>query len=474
MKKLNIKIVPSAWLEAEGRRLDCGPYLSGAIEAKVLLEKLTVPKEPLHTLTSGHDGGIYNGPHFERNYVGDREHGVPFLGSSSMLWADFSTLPLLSKRDALSPKLSYLRLKANMILVSCSGTVGRMAFTRPDMDRLWTSQHVMKIVPDESRIPPGYLYAFLASRYGLPIIVGGTYGTIIQHIEPGHLRNQNVPVPRFGSDVETQADALMREATTLRCRYQEQIRQATSLLFGAVGLSDIAATDWHTKNPDLGFARRLGTAASLRALNFNPRFDELCTLIRSRPSRPLGELCKPGTLRRSGRYKRIDAEPEFAYQLIGQKEIFWLRPEGRWIAKRSVGEDVLVEPGTTLVAARGTLGESELYCRSEFVWGPLVERAYSEDFLRVVSDEALMPRGCLFAFMRSESAFRLLRSTSMGTKLQDHHPTFLRQLPVPYPEKRIQEEIHNLVVDAYERRYRSVSLEDEAISLVERAVEEGG
>ncbi len=472
MKKLNIKIVPSAWLEAEGRRLDCGPYLSGAIEAKVLLEKLSVPKDPLRILTSGPDGGIYNGPHFGRNYVEDREHGVPFLGSSSMLWADFSTLPLLSKRDALSPKLSFLWLKANMTLVSCSGTVGRMAFTRPDMDSLWSSQDVLKIVPDDTRIPPGYLYAFLASKYGLPIVVGGTYGTIIQHIEPGHIKD--LPVPRFDSDLEAHADSLMHQATDLRCAYQEQVRQATTLLFGAVGLHDIAATDWHMKNPDLGFARRLGTASSLRALNFNPRFDELCTVIRSRPSRPLGELCKPGTLRRGGRYKRIDAEPEYAYQLIGQKEIFWLRPEGRWIAKRSVGEDVLVEPGTTLVAARGTLGESELYCRSEFVWGPLVERAYSEDFLRVISDEALMPRGCLFAFMRSESAFRLLRSTSMGTKLQDHHPAFLRRLPVPYPEKNIQDEVHNLVVDAYEKRHRSVALEDEAISLVERAVEEGG
>ena len=34
------KIVPSAWLEKEGRRLDCGPYLSGAIETRLLLDQV--------------------------------------------------------------------------------------------------------------------------------------------------------------------------------------------------------------------------------------------------------------------------------------------------------------------------------------------------------------------------------------------------------------------------------------------------
>jgi len=33
-RKFAIKTVPSTWLEIEGRRLDCGPYMSGAIEAR--------------------------------------------------------------------------------------------------------------------------------------------------------------------------------------------------------------------------------------------------------------------------------------------------------------------------------------------------------------------------------------------------------------------------------------------------------
>ncbi len=119
------KLVPSGWLEREGRRLDCGPYLSGAMEAKVLLERLPVPRAELCSLTHGHEGGVYNGPQFARNYVSDPAHGVPFLSSSTMLHADFTHADLLKKSDATSPRLAHLRIEEGATLVSRSGTIGR-------------------------------------------------------------------------------------------------------------------------------------------------------------------------------------------------------------------------------------------------------------------------------------------------------------------------------------------------------------
>lgn len=65
----NARIVRSSWLEKGGRRLDCNPYMSGALEAKSTLSQLIAGKELLIELTAGHVGGIYNGPMFKRNYV---------------------------------------------------------------------------------------------------------------------------------------------------------------------------------------------------------------------------------------------------------------------------------------------------------------------------------------------------------------------------------------------------------------------
>lgn len=310
----------------------------------------------------------------------------------------------------------------------------------------------MRVMADESKIRSGYLHAYLSSQFGIPLATGRTYGSVIQHIEPAHVADH--PVPRLNDRVEEEVHDLVAEAARLRTQHQSQLQQATRRLFEAVGLRDITSGSWHAGNPDLGFLRRIESPTSLRALNFNPRYQELIASVRARSHRSLGQLCIAGTLKRAGRYKRIDAAPEYAYRLIGQKEVFWLRPEGRWIAKKSVGDDLLVGPGTTLVAARGTFGEAELYCRAEFICGSAVDAAYSEDLLRVVADEAVMPRGCLFAFMRSETAFRMLRSISTGTKLQDHHVAFLPALPVPYPNARDRNEIY---MTLWSMRTRSVT-----------------
>lgn len=464
------KIVPSSWLEDEGRRLDCGPHLSGAMEAKFLLAKLAVPKVPLCGLTLDRLAGIFNGPRFARAYVVDETQGVPFLGSTDILSADLSYLPMLAKPQVkMRPELV---IDECWTLISCSGTVGRMAFSRPDMKGMAGSQHFMRIVANPDMVGPGYLYAYLASGFGVPLIVGGTYGSIIQHIEPGHIAN--LPVPRFSDRVERTANDKVVEAAKLRSEYQRQVREATTQLFESVGLKDITSGTWHHGSPDLGFARKIGSPTSLRALNFNPRFLLLCESIRSKSSRSLGDVCRPGTLRTGPRFwKRVEAEPEHAYQLISQKEIFWVQPQGRWIAKRKTPDGCMIPPGATLIAAHGTFGESELYCRSEFVWGIAADRAYSQDFLRVIPDEEQMLPGCMFAFLRSETAFRMLRSVSTGTKLQEHHPIFTAQLPVPYPSRPIQRKIHELVVDAYEKRHQSVQLEHEAIALVERAIAGG-
>ena len=460
------KIVPSAWLEQEGRRLDCGPHLSGAMEAKVLLANLPAIKAPLCNLTRGGMAGIFNGPRFRRSYVVDEKQGVPFLGSTDILNADLSYLPMLAKLQVEAQP--ELLLEECWTLISCSGTVGRIAISRPDMKGMAGSQHFMRVVPDVEKVPPGYLHAYLASRFGVPLVVSGTYGSIIQHIEPAHIAN--LPVPRLGDRIEKQAHEKVVEAAALRAEFQTQIRTATQRLFESVGLKDITSSGWHNGTPDLGFAHKIISTASLRALNFNPRFLALCDSVKSRPWRPLGELCLPRTLRNGPRFKRIDADPAYAYQLIGQREIFWMNPEGRWIARRATPDACLVTEGTTLVASHGTFGESELYCRAEFIWGDAVTRAYSQDFLRVVANPTVMMPGCLFAFLRSETAFRMFRSISIGTKLQEHHPRFTAWLPIPYPAEMTRREIHDLVVDAYVRRQRSVHLEREAVALVERSI----
>ncbi len=467
-RKFQCKAIPSTWLENNGRRLDCGPYMSGAIEAIELLKNHLT--EPLRNLTAGHNGGIFNGPRFPRIYVRDPACGKPFLGSTDILQGDLTNMHLLSNKQVAANQA--LLIDEGWTLITCSGTIGRMSYARPAMKGMAGSQHFMRVAPDAKKIKPGYLYAYLSSRFGIPIVISGTYGAIIQHIEPHHL--EDLPVPRLGK-IEDQAHGLIEQAATLLGVYQSNINRATRHFFEVVGLRDITINEWHSWGTDIGFTATFDGPTSLRALNYNPRYQRIINKIKSVSWKPLADLCNPDSIKRGGRFLRVDGEPEFSYMMVGQKQIFWLRPEGRWIGKKFLSEDLIGKPGTTLIAAVGTLEDSEKYCRSEFIWGKGAERAYSEHFYQVLPIDDVMPSGCLFAFMRSETAFRMLRSISYGTKLQVQRPDYLRDMPIPYPEsKEERESIHKLIIEAYESRDRAIELEDEARTLVERTIEQGG
>src|SRR2546429_3565872 len=240
--------VLASWLREQGMRLDASPFVSGAMEARKLIESLPA-RDPLHALTHGPNGGIFNGPMFRRVYMTDPEHGVPFVGSKAMMMADLTTLPLLKRADATSSRLAHLELTEGTTLISCSGMqLGRVAYVRRAMAGMWSSQDVMKVVPDPERVPPGYLYAFLKGRFGTLLIKGGRYGTSVRHLEPSHLAD--LPVPRLGKGVEGGAHELIVEAAELRSQFQEEIEGATRDLFVSAGLDDLYNLRWHGEYRD--------------------------------------------------------------------------------------------------------------------------------------------------------------------------------------------------------------------------------
>lgn len=455
------------WIADQGFRLDASPYLSGAYEARRLLEQLPGTR-PLHTLTTGHDGGIFNGPKFSRLYTADPEYGVRFLGSTDMLEADFTNLPLLHKRIA--TQLSYLEVKPGMTMITCSGTVGRTTYVRNDMAGFWSSQHTMKVNPDPDQVLPGYLHAFLQSGYGIPIVAGAAYGAIIQHIEPHQIAD--LPVPRFDRAVEEEIHGCVQAAADLRAQFQEAVTAATRDLFESAGLPELIDFRWDREPRDIGFSVTKLTPTTLRAMNLAPRAERILDRLTSVAYRTLGDICAGGQLSRGNRFTRIDSQPEYGHRLIGQRQGPWLRPEGRWIAVTpAVLNEIRAADESILVCARGTLGENEVYCRSIFVTGRWQhEFVFSEDFLRIVSSDPEFPGAYLFAFLRSEAAFRIFRSMSTGSKQQDIHDELRRKIPVPECTPTDRERIAETVRQAYRWRDEADQMEDRAQELLDTAV----
>ena len=198
---MKIKAVPLSWIRRWGLRLDTSPYMGGAVEARIKLESLAARKDELRQLTKNGMAGIVNAGRIKRLWVEDPDHGTRFLSSTDILRADLSTCSLISnKAVAANPKLI---VHQGWTLITRAGTVGRMAYARSDMDGMACTEDVLRVIPDTSKIRPGYLYAFLGSQFGVPLVTSGTYGAIIQHIEPEHIAD--LPVPRFSDVVERKA-----------------------------------------------------------------------------------------------------------------------------------------------------------------------------------------------------------------------------------------------------------------------------
>ncbi|NJP29900.1 restriction endonuclease subunit S [Microbispora sp. SCL1-1] len=459
--------VRASWFADQSYRLDASPYLSGAYEARKLLERL--PKTvPLGLLTRQHNG-VFHAGRVSRRWVTDRNHGVPFFSSTDILEADYSHLPLISKKSVQeNPKLTIRR---DWILITRSGTVGRMAYARPDIDGYACSEHVLRVVANQGVVLPGYLYAFLASPYGIPMVVSQASGSIIQHIEPDYI--VDLPVPRFEPVIEGRIHKLIQEAADLRAKAQTGVTHATRDLFESAGLPELADFAWHKQSRATGFTVQGITTASLRALNYDARARRIADLVRGVDHISLGEICAEGELARGNRFSRIPVDRGNGVRLIGQEHIFWLRPEERWIALKP-GEiaQLRVVDETIMVACQGLLTERSLIGRAAFVSGSWTQYVYSEHLLRVRSGIGGIPNAYLFAFLRSEAAFRMLRSLCAGTGPQDINYILRKQIPVPLCAPEDRERIAETVRQAYRWRDEADMKEDQALALLGDAVRE--
>ena len=134
---------------------------------------------------------VLMGPRFKRNYV-EATHGVPFLSGKNIVQSR-PNLKYLSKIQMAD--MQELLVKRSWTLVTCSGTIGRTCFVWKNYEDYAVSQHILRVIPDESEIDPGYLYAFLSCRYGYEQILRYRHGSVIDQVTDTQIERILVPCP---------------------------------------------------------------------------------------------------------------------------------------------------------------------------------------------------------------------------------------------------------------------------------------
>ena len=467
---MKVKHVPSAWIEREGRRLDCGPYLSGALEARMRLEGLPGSCVELCSLTQGHEGGIFIGQRSPRTYVVDPAHGVPFLSSSSMLHTDFTHADLLKKADTRSARVANLRIEEGMTLVSRSGTIGRMVYARPEMIGLWATEHAIKIVPDPARVRPGYLYAFLSGRFGLPLLTGGTYGAIVQHVEPHQVAR--VPVPLAPDGVQEEAHRLVTEAAEMRSAASAELRAVIGEIEEAAGLSPLDRRSG-PPSPDTARVRASALGGRLDGLfhgNWHRAAQKPLLALPAARRTTVGELAE--RVFWPPMFKRVRVEdPRFGLPFFGTSALMRADPDASYLlARRTPGfENLSVDETTVLVPASGQL--NGIIGHAVLPYGDVVGGTVTHDAMRLFS-RTEAEAGYLFACLSSEYGRRQLKARAFGSSIPHLDESAVAGVVLPKLDDPQMQRLGRRAFAVRTARHDAIGKERTARALVEGWIEE--
>lgn len=129
---------------------------------------------------------------FTRTYV-EAKHGIPYLAGKNIVQIRPRIEHYLSISE--TAELDSYKLQRGWTLITCSGTIGRTCFVWSNFEKYVATHDLIRVVPDENKIDPGYLHTFFSLPYGYEQIMRFRHGSVIDHVTPGQMEKVIVPLP---------------------------------------------------------------------------------------------------------------------------------------------------------------------------------------------------------------------------------------------------------------------------------------
>jgi type I restriction enzyme M protein len=178
------------------------PRLNAALEHVLAFDN----KEGWATTTLGQlESGIsiYMGPRWNSSDIkidnpSNKTGLIPYLTANNVLelrrfkmkWID----PRLANTEQKN-SIKMLKVKQGDILISRSGTVGRVTYATKDLASNYLVSDDLVRVRVKNRKLRAYLVSYLCSETALKLMLLDEYGSVQQHLQPRHIQQLIVPVP---------------------------------------------------------------------------------------------------------------------------------------------------------------------------------------------------------------------------------------------------------------------------------------
>lgn len=398
---------------------------------------------------------IFIGNRARRVYVKNAKYGIPFLSSSDILKADLDNVKLASKKY--TPDIERMSLKKGWTLISRSGTIGNCAFANAKHAQKLASEHVIRLIPNNI-LREGLIYAYLASKYGHSLLTQGTFGAVIQHIEPAFVGS--IAIPQFPESFQQEVDDLIQKSARLR-------EEASDALEYAIGYFDTLFL--------MPFKEScLGKVSSKEILtSINKRFEASFHISEGKDIdkyikehyewKSLGEVCS--NISRPDIFKRYYVKKGITF--LGGADIFLATPdsEKRLSSKKTANIEVLmIKEGTILLPRSGTIGN--------VAWAHAghAQKLASEHVIRITPNDILRA-GYVYAFLASKYGKKLIQRYIFGSVIQHVEPPHLKLIPVPIIDKKVMDDIHDKVMVYSSAMGKAIEYERKAITMVEQEIE---
>jgi type I restriction enzyme S subunit len=164
---------------------------------------------------------------FKRIYV-DEGQGRVFIGGKQIYELDPYGKKYLSFVHHGDRIKKQLELAENMILITCSGTIGKVTLVPHHWNHWAANQHIIRVIPSTKDIA-GYAYIFLASDYGRQLITRFTYGSVVDEIDDNHVSQTPFPLLKNKS-IQAEINHLALKANELRYQAYQLEQEAMRLL----------------------------------------------------------------------------------------------------------------------------------------------------------------------------------------------------------------------------------------------------
>ena len=315
----------------------------------------------------------------------------------------------------------------------------------------------MRIIPNNI-VKSGYLYAYLTSKYGYSFLTQGTYGAVIQHIEPQHIKN--IPIPILPSSKQEEIHRLISDSASLRVESNKYLKEAVNYFDKKYSVSGITKI-FSKKVSKLDF--------SWAAYNNNVECDKIYSENNEDEFVVLNSMVKDCFSPPMFKHIYLDKDNGHPF-LTGAELTKFNKKFYRWLSKRGVKDinDYKVKKGTLLLYKSGNTDGGIL--GNVFITDDILEGAcLSDHVIRIITDD-LSISYWLYAFFKSEAGIRLLQKTATGSMIPFITTDRLMNLLVPKPNENF-ENISKLISKYLELNVQSQLKENQAIDLIEKEID---